>query len=106
MVKALEDRPTPLIFGSIRKEPCLNFLDHLSYFSLAFFCSTSLGDGHSQLCDCADLDTSFSHFDKSLPQPEIKVHLEMRFIFRSALVDFQLLTEKPVLSVLRPMILF
>ena len=22
--------------------------------------------GHSQLCDCADLDTSFSHFEKSL----------------------------------------
>ena len=36
---------------------------------------------HSQLCDCADLDTSFSHFEKSLPQPKIKVHLEIRFIY-------------------------
>ena len=33
---------------------------------------------HSQLCDCADLDTSFSHFEKSSPHPEIKVHLEFR----------------------------
>ena len=49
--------------------------------------------GHSQLCDCADLDTSFSHFEKSLPQPEIKVHLEIRFIFRSVLLDFQSFTE-------------
>ena len=38
----------------------------------------------------------FSHFEKSLPQPEIKVHLEIRFIFRSVFVDFQLFTEKPV----------
>ena len=52
--------------------------------------------GHSQLCDCTDLDTSFSHFEKSLPQPEIKVHLEIHFIFRSVLLDFQSLTEKPV----------
>ena len=52
--------------------------------------------GHSQLCDCAGLDTSFSHFEKSLPQPEIKVHLEIRFIFLSILLDFQSFTEKPV----------
>ena len=52
--------------------------------------------GHSQLCACADRDTSFSHFEKSLPQPEIKVHLEIRFIFRSVLLDFQSFTEKPV----------
>ena len=45
--------------------------------------------GHSQLCDCADLDTS-------LPQPEIKVLPEIRFIFRSVLLDFQSLTEKSV----------
>ena len=52
--------------------------------------------GHSQLCDCADLDTSFSHFEKSLPQPEIKVRLEICFIYRSVLFDFQSFTEKPV----------
>ena len=56
--------------------------------------------GHSQLCDCADLDSSFSHFEKSLPQPEIKVHLEIRFIFRSVLFDFQSFTEKPVFECL------
>ena len=28
--------------------------------------------GHSQLCDRADLDTTFVSFEKSLPQPEIK----------------------------------
>ena len=52
--------------------------------------------GHSHLCDCADLDTSFSHFEKSLPQPEIKVHLEIRFIFCNVLLDSQSFTEKPV----------
>ena len=31
--------------------------------------------GHSPLWDRADLDTSFSHFEKTSPQPEIKVHL-------------------------------
>ena len=41
-------------------------------------------------------DTSFSHFEKSLPQPEIKVHLEIRFIFTRVLLDFQSFTEKPV----------
>ena len=51
--------------------------------------------GHSQLWDRADLDTSFSHFEKSSPQPEIKVHLEFRFNLRSVLLDFQS-TEKPV----------
>ena len=44
--------------------------------------------GHSQLCDCADLDTSFSHFEKSLPQPEIKGRLEIRLIFPSVLLNF------------------
>ena len=57
--------------------------------------------GHSHHCDCADqLDTSFSHFEQSLPQPEIKVHLETLFISCSVLLDFQSFTEKPVFSVL------
>ena len=56
--------------------------------------------GHSRLCDCADLDASFSNFEKSLPQPEIKVHLEIRSIFRSVLLDFQSFTEESVLRVL------
>ena len=64
--------------------------------------------GHSHQCDGVDLDTSFSHFEKSLPQPEIKVHLEIRFIFRSVLLDFQSFTEKPVFECpfAHPMILF
>ena len=64
--------------------------------------------GHSQLCDCADLDTSFSHFKKSLPQPEIKVRLEIRFLIPSVLLDFESFTEKPVFeySFAHPMILF
>ena len=54
------------------------------------------------------LDTSFSHFEKSSPQPEIKVHLVIRFIFRSVLLDFQSFTEKPVFEcpVAHPMMLF
>ena len=56
--------------------------------------------GHSQLCDCVDLDTSFSHFEKSLPQPELKVHLEIRFILPSVLRDFQSFTANLFLSVL------
>ena len=64
--------------------------------------------GHSQLCDWADLDTGFSHFEKSFPQPEIKVHLEIRFIFRRVLFDFHSFTEKPVFECpfAHPMILF
>ena len=64
--------------------------------------------GHSHLCDSADLDTSFSHFEKSLPQPEIIVHLEIRIIFRSVLLEFQSFTEKPVFEcpVAHPMRLF
>ena len=61
--------------------------------------------GHSQLCDCTDLDTSFSHFEKSLPQPEIKVHLEKRFIFPSVLLDLQSFTENGC-PFAPPMILF
>ena len=53
---------------------------------------------HSQLCDCANLNTSFSQFEKSLPQPKIIVHLDICFIFPSVLLDFQSLTEKPVLE--------
>ena len=34
--------------------------------------STARLKGHSQLWDRADLDTSFSHFEKSPPQPEIQ----------------------------------
>ena len=63
---------------------------------LIFFYTRTDIKGHSQLCDCADLDTSFSQFEKSLPQPEIKVHLEICFIFRSVLLEFQSFTEKPV----------
>ena len=50
----------------------------------------------------------YSHFEKSLPQPEIKIHLEIRFIFRSVLLDFQSFTEKPVFECpfAHPMILF
>ena len=59
----------------------------------SLFYSDSL-KAHSHLCDCTYLDTSFSHFEKSLPQPEIKVHLVIRFIFRSVLPDFQSSTEK------------
>ena len=61
-------------------------------------CDLSIGSlkGHSHLCGCADLDTGFSHFEKSLSQPEIKVHLEIRCIFRSVLLDFQSFPEKPV----------
>ena len=44
------------------------------------------------------MDSSFSHFEKSSPQNEIKVDLEFRFNLRSVLLDFQSLTEKPVLE--------
>ena len=50
---------------------------------------------HSQLYDRADLDTSFPLW-KSSPQPEIKVHLEIRLYFCSVSLDFQSFTEKPV----------
>ena len=49
--------------------------------------------GHSQLCDRADLDTSFVSFEKRLPKPEIKgtrrIHLEIRFNLPIVLLDFQ-----------------
>ena len=76
-------------------------------FSRTYHCQNSL-KGHSHLCDCAELDTSFSHFEKILPQPEIKFHLEILFILRSVLLDFQSFTEKHVFECLfaQPMILF
>jgi len=58
----------------------------LKWFKVAFLLALK---GHSQLCACADLDTSFFHFEKRLPQPEIKVHLEIRFVFGSVLLDFK-----------------
>ena len=62
----------------------------------------------SQLCACAGLDSSFSHFEKRLPQPEIKVHLEIRFIFPAFCLIFNRLLKNLFLSVLfaHPMILF
>ena len=39
---------------------------------------------HYQLWDRADLNTSFSHFEKSSSQPEIKVYLEFLFNLGSA----------------------
>ena len=50
----------------------------------------------------------YSHFEKSLPQPEIKIHLEIRFIFRSVLLDFQSFIEKPAFECpfAHPMIFF
>ena len=64
--------------------------------------------GQSQLFDCTDLDTSFSYFEKSSPQTEIKEHLEFRFNLRSVLLDFQSFTEKPLFecSFAHPIILF
>ena len=56
--------------------------------------------GHIQLWDSADLDTSFEHFEKSSPQPEIKVHLEFRFNLCSVLLDFHSLLKNLFLSVL------
>ena len=40
--------------------------------------------------------TLLSHFEKGSPQPGIKVHLEIRFNFRSVQLDFQSFTEEPV----------
>ena len=44
---------------------------------------------------CTQLDTSFSHFEKNSPQPEIKAHLEYRFSLRSVSLDFQSFIENP-----------
>ena len=50
----------------------------------------------------------FSHFENSSLQPEIKVHLEIHFNFRSVLLNLQLFTKKPVFECpfAHPMILF
>ena len=55
----------------------------------------------SQLWDRAHLDTSFLTLKKVHPnlkskKSEIKCHLEIRFNFRSVLLNFQSFTEKPV----------
>ena len=63
-----------------------------SAFYIEDSCISAL-KGNSQLWDRADLDTSF---EKSSPQPEIKVHLEFHFNLRSVLLDFQSFSEKPV----------
>ena len=85
------------------------------YFSRCYFFGVPICSrfklflkGHIHLCECAGLDTSFFLFEKSLPQPEIKVHLEILFIFRSVLLDFQSFTEKPLFECpfAHPMILF
>ena len=70
--------------------------------------SMHLEKGHSHLCDCADLDTGYSHFEKILPQPEINVHLKIRFSFGSFLLDFQSFYKKPVFECpfTHPMTLF
>ena len=34
--------------------------------------------GHSQLWDRAELDNSFSNYEKSSPQPEIKIHRDLK----------------------------
>ena len=60
--------------------------------------------GHSQLCDRADLDTSFVSFEKRLPQPKIKgtrqIHLEICFNLPIVLLDFQSFTGKLFMSML------
>ena len=63
---------------------------------------------HRQLWDRAELGTSLLTLKKSLPQPEIKVPLEIRFNFRSVLLDLQSFTEKPVFECpfAHPVILF
>ena len=46
--------------------------------------------GHSQLWDHTEVDTSFLTLKKVHPNlKSIKVHLEIRFNFRSVLLDFQ-----------------
>ena len=64
--------------------------------------------GHSQFWDRADLETSLLTLKKSSPQPEIKVHQEIRFNFCTVLLDFQSFTEKPAFECpfTHPMILF
>ena len=56
----------------------------------------SLFEVTQSLWDSGDLDTRFSHFEESSPQPEIKVHLEFLLNLRSVLLDFQSFTKNPV----------
>ena len=42
------------------------------------------------------MNTSFSHFEKSSPQPEIKANLKFRFNLRSVSFDFKSFTKKLV----------
>ena len=78
--------------------PVFMWRNHLSY--PRFMASFTVLNGYDfHLCDCADLGTSFSYFEKRLLQPEIKVHLEILFIFRSVLLDLQSFTENLFLSV-------
>ena len=56
--------------------------------------------GHSQLWGHADLDTSFSYFEKSPPQPEIKVYLKFRFNFAVFCLNFNRLLKNLFLCVL------
>ena len=50
------------------------FLKISIYFFKFVFRITPISKGHTQLWDRADVDSSFSHFEKSSPQPGIKVH--------------------------------
>ena len=49
---------------------------------------------HSQLWDCADLDTGLLTLKlRGSPQPEIKANLEFHFNPRTVLLDFHSFTE-------------
>ena len=54
-------------------------------------------EGHSQLWDRADLDTSFASLNERLSQPEIKctrrIHLEIRSVLPTVLFDPRSFTE-------------
>jgi len=56
-------------------------------FSVSFYLKPWTLEGRSQL---------WTSLTKSSLQPEIKVHLEIRFKLRRVLLEFQSLTEKPV----------
>ena len=66
---------TGLIFYNNTCNKILCFLPHKGYL-----------DGHSQLWDHADLDTSFLPLKKGSPRTGIKVHLEIRSNFRRVLL--------------------
>ena len=78
-----------------------NFSAHekkLSHFKL--LCRRNYLKGTQSALTALTWTLVFSHFEKSLPQPEIEVDLEIRSIFRSVLLDFQSFTEESVLRVL------